>query len=574
MGLVSLSCSAVTRARVLGTVLDGVPDPSAPVAAAPQRSPNLVDPVDAQALAPGAELAPVALVIPPAPFEELQTWNDVLKALPTDAGGGVDWVEAFERGLVTPKLLHSSSSPIERPLTLDTLMDLVVDDPRLPALDLDVTLTPSANSSFDGGPLYDVTFPHTSHTSWLGCTSCHPGVLATKTDMRGILEGEYCGRCHGRVSFDPEVSCSRCHSNLVAPSVDVLGEEIAAATREPVARSPEVVARGREIYQAKCAICHGETGDGAGPLSPPLDTKPRDFTAGKYKFRSTLPSSIPTALDIFTVISRGVPGTSMPAFTALSREDRWALTHYVKTFSDAFEKSEPQPIPMAPAPDVTPELLAMGLDLYQQAGCNTCHGDTGRGDGPSAPTLKDEWDNPAPPYNFASGRPLKSGTGPEAVYRSVMTGLQGTPMPGFGDALEAEQGWALALYVLTLFDQDKQPFAVKGDVEFVGTEAVQNTADAQAYPAVVFPHWFHRIRVKCASCHPSVFEMRAGANAVTMDALRSGEFCATCHNGREAWEIGFSTCIKCHVTPDAEGGAGKPVAPTVLPQLRRTGGGP
>ena len=194
--------------------------------------------------------------------------------------------------------------------------------------------------------------------------------------------------------------------------------------------------------------------------------------------------------------------------------------------------------------------MATGAGLYKEAGCDTCHGAKGRGDGPSAPELKDDAGHPIKPFNFASGRPMKGGQGPDAVYKTVMTGLQGTPMPGFGDALEPAQGWAIVAYVQQFFNQDPQPFSVKGDVQFVRDERVANSADAKSYAPAVFPHWFHRVRFKCASCHPRIFEMRTGANAVSMDGLRSGKFCATCHNGKVAWEVGFLTCSKCHATPE------------------------
>lgn len=545
------SCSGTTRTRVLSTFFDGVPP-------ATERTPDLPKreakpkPQPSVATAPAAAAEPVpasAPVIPPAPLEAMTTWDQVMTALPVVQDGGVDWARAFERGLVTPKFLGRPVARKEAPQTLDTLMNLATDDPRRPAFDLDVRITPTAIAEIEAAKFYEVRFPHSSHTAWLGCSSCHPGVTSSRTGMRGILEGQYCGRCHGRVSFAPEVSCSRCHVNLNPPSPDHLIEEVSDVAKQPADTSPEVVARGALVFRQMCAVCHGESGDGAGPLSPSLQPKPRDFTAGKYKFRTTLPTSIPTDLDIFTTITRGVPGTSMPAFSALPREDRWALTHFVKTLSKKFVDSKPEPIPIEPPPEVTPELIEMGRTLYVEAGCNLCHGDMGRGNGPSAATLKDDWGNPLRPFNFASGRPLKGGSGREAVYRAVMTGLQGTPMPGFGDSLEPQQGWALASYVQTFFGQAPQPFAVKGDVTFVRSDAALASPDAKNYPPVVFPHWFHRIRAKCVSCHPAPFEMRAGANAVSMDKLRSGQFCATCHNGKTAWEIGFKTCVKCHVAP-------------------------
>ena len=51
---------------------------------------------------------------------------------------------------------------------------------------------------------------------------------------------------------------------------------------------------------------------------------------------------------------------------------------------------------------------------------------------------------------------------------------------------------------------------------------------------------------KCSNCHPQVFEMKAGSNPINMDAMRAGLYCAKCHNGKIAWEIGFETCQRCH----------------------------
>ena len=82
--------------------------------------------------------------------------------------------------------------------------------------------------------------------------------------------------------------------------------------------------------------------------------------------------------------------------------------------------------------------------------------------------------------------------------------------------------------------------AVEGDIVF------KRAGGEGGVPPAVFPHWFHRIRFKCYACHPSIFQMKAGADNITMDAIGEGKFCGTCHNGKIAWEIGFNTCPKCH----------------------------
>lgn len=62
---------------------------------------------------------------------------------------------------------------------------------------------------------------------------------------------------------------------------------------------------------------------------------------------------------------------------------------------------------------------------------------------------------------------------------------------------------------------------------------------------VIFPHWFHRIRYQCRVCHTELgFEMRAGANDVTMDEISKGKFCGACHNGDIAWSV--DNCGLCH----------------------------
>ncbi len=83
--------------------------------------------------------------------------------------------------------------------------------------------------------------------------------------------------------------------------------------------------------------------------------------------------------------------------------------------------------------------------------------------------------------------------------------------------------------------------AVDGDITF------HRPADAdKSTPPAVFPHWVHRIRFKCYVCHDAIFQMKAGSNHVTMDDIRAGKFCGTCHNGKVAFDVGFETCARCH----------------------------
>ncbi|HTP42470.1 MAG TPA: cytochrome c3 family protein [Nitrospiria bacterium] len=69
-------------------------------------------------------------------------------------------------------------------------------------------------------------------------------------------------------------------------------------------------------------------------------------------------------------------------------------------------------------------------------------------------------------------------------------------------------------------------------------------AEKAEMPPVVFPHWFHRIRFKCKVCHDDIFQMRAGADHVTMIEIIKGNYCGRCHNGRIAWAPLY--CDRCH----------------------------
>jgi len=80
---------------------------------------------------------------------------------------------------------------------------------------------------------------------------------------------------------------------------------------------------------------------------------------------------------------------------------------------------------------------------------------------------------------------------------------------------------------------------------------------------VIFPHWFHRIRFRCKVCHHELgFEMRAGANEITMGKIIDGQYCGMCHNGEIAWSV--DNCHLCH--------SGKPGLKTGIRGSNETGG--
>ena len=74
---------------------------------------------------------------------------------------------------------------------------------------------------------------------------------------------------------------------------------------------------------------------------------------------------------------------------------------------------------------------------------------------------------------------------------------------------------------------------------------LNRNSEREGVRPVIYPHWFHRIRFQCRVCHSEMgFEMRAGANNVTMEEIIDGKFCGACHNGEIAWSV--ENCDLCH----------------------------
>jgi mono/diheme cytochrome c family protein len=147
-----------------------------------------------------------------------------------------------------------------------------------------------------------------------------------------------------------------------------------------------------------------------------------------------------------------MPYTSMPAWPTLSDQEVSDLAHFLTTFSPDFTNPEniPKPVPLPSAPASTNESIELGKKLYEENGCVKCHGTLGRGDGPSAPTLTDDWGYPIRAADLAQSWTFRGGSSREDIFRTMSTGLNGTPMPSFLDALQPEQRWAITDFIVSL----------------------------------------------------------------------------------------------------------------------------
>ncbi len=223
-------------------------------------------------------------------------------------------------------------------------------------------------------------------------------------------------------------------------------------TQGPDVGTPAQREAGKVLYQKYCSQCHGEKGDAAGYATPHLQPRPRDFTSGRFKVRRTPSGALPSHQDLVSIIRLGMPYTSMPAWPKLSDQEVSDLAHFLTTFSEDFSNPErvPPPLELPGAPGSSNESIELGRKLYVDTGCVKCHGDLGRGDGPSAPTLKDDLNHPIRAADLTKNWTFRGGSTREDIFRTMTTGFNGTPMPSFADSLSVEQRWAITDYIASL----------------------------------------------------------------------------------------------------------------------------
>jgi cytochrome c oxidase cbb3-type subunit I/II len=222
-----------------------------------------------------------------------------------------------------------------------------------------------------------------------------------------------------------------------------------AAPKAPPAQTPKLRALGRSLFEQRCAGCHGEKGDGLGPHAARLVVRPTNFTLGVYKLRSTPTGSIPTDGDLFATLTRGIHGTPMLPWTALSEEERWALVFQLKSLSVRFREERPaRPISVPTPPKEDRQLRERGAALYGKLLCAHCHGEEGLGNGIVARAYDRTASQKVRVRDFTRGRFIR-GAEMEDLYLTLRTGLEGTPMGAY-DTLRDDEIWALAAYVRSL----------------------------------------------------------------------------------------------------------------------------
>lgn len=238
------------------------------------------------------------------------------------------------------------------------------------------------------------------------------------------------------------------------------------------APAPERFESSKRLYEKQCAVCHGMTGRGDGAAAYLTSPKPRDFTRDEYRLIST-DQMAATDQDLFRTITRGMPGSAMPSWDALSAGDRWGLVEYVRFLQEAgkgvqageltqaqvdaglpWEKrmelitaqSGMSSIEVPPEPAKSDAGVERGRQIYAQA-CAACHGPQGKGDGQQV--MEDNQGFPIRPRDLTAGLFKGSSEGKD-LYHRVVAGLPGSPMPAYAGVYTDEQVWDLVHYLQSL----------------------------------------------------------------------------------------------------------------------------
>jgi mono/diheme cytochrome c family protein len=260
--------------------------------------------------------------------------------------------------------------------------------------------------------------------------------------------------------------------------------------------------RGKNVYDAHCVECHGESGRGDGPSAAYLTPHPRDFMSAKYKIRSTESGSVPTDEDLMQSVRQGLYGTAMPAWARILSDVEIAdVVAYIKGLSPQFATA-PRPVTVGAGVPSSPESIARGQQAYDRLQCGKCHGSDGRGTGAVATTFEDEWKQPLRAADLTEPWTFHGGATARDVYLRFRTGMAGTPMPSFADAASDNEMWDLSNYVVSMARKPVWSMNADEIKALYGGQA----ADAKANPVKRGAYLVETLA--CVVCHSPADEQK------------------------------------------------------------------
>lgn len=222
-------------------------------------------------------------------------------------------------------------------------------------------------------------------------------------------------------------------------------------------KNPDAMAimRGKMIFQMSCFLCHGQKGEGDGPaarfIGPYSHPRPNNFTMGIFKFRSTESGDLPMLKDLMRTIREGIPGY-MPSFRNMGEAGIKSVAMYIA--KEFIQEDLPTETTIKYVQHIGPYIYSLqsverGARIYKSMQCGECHGDDGKA---GRMDLRDERKIMIHPVDLTRRETFGNGISHEDIYRTIMTGLDGTPMPGYNDSFAGKEdsAWDLVHYILSL----------------------------------------------------------------------------------------------------------------------------
>lgn len=252
------------------------------------------------------------------------------------------------------------------------------------------------------------------------CTACHKlgdrdGGIAPDLTFEGLLKD-------GPWIYEHFKNPKSTMPDSIMPAFRFTDDEFKAMTAYLLTlKGSPAPATGEAIYKSLCLRCHGEKGDGHGPIAEHLDPYPRDLTkAGFMNSKSEA--------RLVASIRNGVAGTSMPAWgKLLSEEQAKVVLGHIQT---AFTKEPRRELKLRNVPEknpvaMSPESVARGEGIFVER-CAGCHGKKGDGKGPNSLDILPK------PRNLRNTFFVDS-VDDRRLFESIQYGVQGTAMPPWID---------------------------------------------------------------------------------------------------------------------------------------------
>jgi mono/diheme cytochrome c family protein len=256
----------------------------------------------------------------------------------------------------------------------------------------------------------------------------------------------------------PAVDVSRAKvDRALPPAREVEIPLVADEDERPIV--PDAI-KGKQVFAANCAVCHGANGDGKGPMAATLKAPEKDILTallGVFHIelkQEPLPSkpvdfhnrdleNVISPTILYETVTLGRPHTAMPAFgpeasfganqaQTLSNQERWDANVYEMMFR------------------TTPLELSAAKHLYDEQ-CAVCHGANGDGKGPRGPEMAAQlwsWSRGEGPGIFTDINHIVQ-LNPSELMNAILDG-HGL-MPSYRGKVTQDQIDGLVDYVYTFF---------------------------------------------------------------------------------------------------------------------------